>query len=64
MVARRRGEVVHPQWLRQLHFDDLALTFHQYQHTLAACDAQLQTIDTDLAGYVDTGPFAEQEMTH
>lgn len=52
----------HEQWLRRLHFDDraLQLTYGHYQHTLAGCDSQLHAIDADLAGYFDTGPFADQ----
>jgi transposase len=54
--------MAHEQWLRQLRFEDpaLKLTFGHYQHTLACCDGQLRTIDADLAGYFDAGPFAWQ----
>lgn len=51
----------HEAWLAKLRFDDAALsrTFTRYRSTLSALDAELAAIESDLASYLERGPFAD-----
>ncbi len=50
----------HAAWVRQLHFDDAALTqtLSHYRAVVAGLDAHLAAVESDLKGYLDQGPFA------
>ena len=50
----------HEAWIRQLHFDDAALTqtLSHYRAVVAGLDAHLAAVESDLKGYLDQGPFA------
>lgn len=50
----------HEQWLRHRHFDDPALsrTFEHYRAILSGVDAHLDAVESDLAYYVQHGPYA------
>jgi transposase len=52
----------HERWLVAQRFDEpaLAATSTHHRAVLAARDAQLETIQADLAGWQDRPPFAEQ----
>jgi transposase len=52
----------HERWLLAQQFDEPALrvTYAHYRAVLQARDAQLDAIETDLAGWYDRPPFAEQ----
>jgi transposase len=52
--------VGHEQWLTAQRFTERALqvTYGYYRAVLAARDAELSAVETDLAGWVQTGPFA------
>ena len=52
----------HERWLLAQQFDEPALrvTYAHYRAVLQARDAQLDAIQTDLAGWYDRPPFAEQ----
>ena len=51
----------HETWIRQVHFDDAALTqtFSHYRAVVTGLDAHLAAVESDLKGYLDQGPFAE-----
>lgn len=53
--------VGHETWIRQVHFDDSALTqtFSHYRAVVAGLDAHLTAVESDLKGYLDQGPFAD-----
>jgi transposase len=51
----------HETWLRQLHFDDAALTqtYSHYRAIVSGLDAHLAAVESDLKIYLEKGPFAE-----
>jgi transposase len=51
----------HEAWIRQVQFDDSALTqtFSHYRAVVAGLDAHLAAVESDLKGYLDQGPFAQ-----
>jgi transposase len=53
--------ITHHRWLDQRHFSDPALsaTFSHYKGVLGSLQAHLDAVNTDLAVYLDSGPFAE-----
>jgi hypothetical protein len=59
-AAGRRGRK-HEQWLASQRFDDPALraTYAHYRAMLAARQAELAAIESDLAHWFTHGPFAE-----
>jgi transposase len=52
----------HERWLLDQQFDEpaLAATYAHYRAVLLGCDAQLDAIQADLAGWYDRPPFAAQ----
>ncbi|HVA10095.1 MAG TPA: IS110 family transposase [Acidimicrobiales bacterium] len=51
----------HEDWIRQVHFDDAALTqtFSHYRAVVAGLDAHVAAVESDLKTYLGQGPFAD-----